>query len=85
MLHRKKSLALRIATVLLCCLGLSACIGTVVGAVVDTAIEVVKIPVKVGAAVIDVVTPDDFTEQGAADRQPDLHDDGAVQMENEAL
>ncbi len=39
---------------------LSGCVGTVVGAVVDTAIEVVKIPVKVVGAAVDVVTEDDF-------------------------
>jgi len=47
---------------------LTGCIGTVVGAVVDTTIEIVKIPFKVGGAVIDVVTPDnssdDFQENG---------------------
>ena len=39
--------------------GLSGCLGTAVGIVVDTAIEVAKVPFKVGAAVIDVVTGDD--------------------------
>ena len=37
----------------------SACVGTVVGATVDTAIEVAKVPFKVGGAVVDVVTGDD--------------------------
>lgn len=51
--------------VLLVCLALnlSACLGTVVGAVVDTTIEIVKVPFKVGGAVIDVATGDDFTDQ----------------------
>lgn len=40
-------------------LQLSACLGTAVGIVVDTAIEVVKVPFKVGGAVIDVMTDDD--------------------------
>lgn len=54
----------RIAIIIMLSLGLSACVGTVVGAVVDTTIEVAKVPFKVGGAVIDVVTGDDFTQQG---------------------
>lgn len=50
---------LRIWPVLLLCLALSGCIGTAVGVVVDTTIEVAKIPFKVGAAVVDVVSGDD--------------------------
>ncbi len=50
---------LRIWPVLLLCLVLSGCIGTAVGVVVDTAIEVAKIPFKVGSAVVDVVSGDD--------------------------
>lgn len=53
-------------------LSLTACIGTVVGAVVDTTIEVVKIPFKVVGAAVDVVTGDELT---------DLHDSGAEQGE----
>ena len=44
----------RLFYVLVLSLSLTACIGTAVGLVVDTAIEVVKIPFKVGAAVVDV-------------------------------
>ncbi len=50
---------LRIWAGLLLCLALSGCIGTAVGVVVDTTIEVAKIPFKVGAAVVDVVSGDD--------------------------
>ena len=44
---------------------LSGCIiGTAVGVVVDTAIEVAKVPFKVGGAIIDVVDgDDDFREK----------------------
>ncbi|MDG1904214.1 MAG: NF038104 family lipoprotein [Arenicella sp.] len=49
----------RLFYVLVLSLSLTACIGTAVGLVVDTAIEVVKIPFKVGAAVVDVVGGDD--------------------------
>ena len=40
-------------------INLSACLGTAIGVVVDTAIEVVKVPFKVGGAVIDVMSDDD--------------------------
>ena len=40
------------------CLSLTGCVGTIVGAAVDTTIEVAKIPFKVAGAVIDVATPD---------------------------
>lgn len=46
--------------VILCLtLSLTACVGTIVGAVVDTTIEVAKIPFKVAGAVIDVASEDD--------------------------
>ncbi|MFT6407030.1 MAG: hypothetical protein ACJAQ6_000440 [Arenicella sp.] len=38
---------------------LQGCLGTIIGTTVDVAIEVVKVPFKVGAAVIDVVSGDD--------------------------
>lgn len=38
---------------------LSGCVGQIVGATVDTAIEVAKVPFKVGGAVVDVVSGDD--------------------------
>jgi len=42
----------------LCLLLLSGCVGRIVGAAVDTTIEVAKVPFKVGAAAVDVATPD---------------------------
>jgi hypothetical protein len=38
---------------------LPGCLGTVVGAAVDTTIEVAKVPFKVGGAVVDIATGDD--------------------------
>jgi|TARA_B110000483_G_scaffold240846_1_gene322400 hypothetical protein len=38
---------------------LSGCIAVVVGAVVDTTIEVAKVPFKVAGAAVDVIVPDD--------------------------
>ena len=51
--------ATKLLVTLMLVIGLSGCLGTVVGVVVDTAIEVAKVPFKVGAAVVDVVTDDD--------------------------
>ncbi len=42
---------------------LSGCVGTVVGTAADVAIEVVKVPFKVGGAIVDVVTDDDEEEE----------------------
>ncbi len=43
-------------------LGLGSCVGVVVGAAVDTTIEVAKVPFKVAGAAVDVVVPDDDDE-----------------------
>ncbi|MCH7817723.1 MAG: NF038104 family lipoprotein [Proteobacteria bacterium] len=40
-------------------LSLNACVGMVVGAAVDTTIEVVKVPFKIVGAVVDLAIPDD--------------------------
>ena len=65
---------------------LSGCIGSLIGAVVDTTVEVVKIPFKVGGAIIDVVTSDDLTEKNrSADRSKSDEDDMAMQSEGEVL
>lgn len=66
----------------------TACIGTVVGVVVDTTIEVVKIPFKVGAAVIDVATDDDFTdvaEKSVLSQSELSSDKAAMNMEETEL
>ena len=46
----------KIIIVLLLSLTLSGCISTLVGAVVDTTIEVVKVPFKVGGAIVEGVS-----------------------------
>ena len=53
---------LRIVT-LSCLLVLSGCVGTLVGAAVDTTIEVAKVPFKVAGAVIDLAVPDDDEDE----------------------
>lgn len=78
----------KLILILLFCLSTTACIGTMVGVVVDTTIEVVKIPFKVGAAVIDVATDDDFTDLATNSTQVDSDlntDAAAVKMENSEI
>ncbi len=48
----------RLTMGLVLCLLLSSCVGTIVGAVVDTTIEVVKVPFKLVGAVVDLAIPD---------------------------
>jgi len=38
---------------------LSGCVASVVGAAVNTTVEVVKVPFKVAGAAVDVIIPDD--------------------------
>lgn len=66
-------------------LSLSACIGTVVGAVVDTTIEIVKVPFKVVGAAVDVVTGDDLSDlsPSSLEGKPDINgEQAAIKMEN---
>jgi hypothetical protein len=52
------------------CLSLQGCVGYVVGTAVDVAVEVAKVPFKVGKAAIDVATG------GDKEKQDDKKDDG---------
>ncbi len=49
----------RLLLPLLLVLLLPGCIGTLIGVTTDAAIEVAKVPFKVGGAVVDVVAGDD--------------------------
>jgi len=49
---------LKLSIIMFCSLSLQACLGTIVGTTADVAIEVAKIPFKVGGAVIDVAKGD---------------------------
>ena len=53
----------KILFMLVLSLSLTGCVGTVVGTAADVAIEVAKVPFKVGGAVIDVVSGDDEEEK----------------------
>lgn len=44
-------------------ISLTGCLGTVIGTAADAAIEVGKVPFKVGGAVIDGVSGDDDDDQ----------------------
>jgi len=59
-MHRKR---LRIPLFAALCLLLSSCVGMVVGAAVDTTIEVAKVPFKVAGAVVDLAVPDDDDDE----------------------
>lgn len=43
--------------------GSAGCVGAVVGTATDVAIEVAKVPFKVGGAVVDVATGDDEDQE----------------------
>lgn len=51
--------ALLMAVLLFSTLILGGCVGSIVGAAADVAIEVVKVPFKVAGAVVDLATDDD--------------------------
>lgn len=53
-----RSFSKQLLLVLFTSIVLSGCVGTIVGAAVDTTIEVAKVPFKVAGAAIDVATPD---------------------------
>lgn len=53
-----RSFSKQLLLVLFASIVLSACVGTIVGAAVDTTIEIAKVPFKVAGAAIDVATPD---------------------------
>ena len=50
---------LKLLSVVLLSLALTACLGTVVGTAVDVTLEVAKVPFKVAGAVVDVATPEE--------------------------
>jgi len=42
---------------------LTGCVGTVIGTAADVAIEVAKVPFKVGGAIVDTVSSDDAEKE----------------------
>ena len=53
---------------------LSGCLGTLIGVTTDAAIEVAKVPFKVGGAVIDVVSDDDDDDDDDDERHTNDED-----------
>ncbi len=65
---------------------LQGCIGAIIGTTVDVAVEVIKIPVKVGGAVVDVVTGDDFSDGPASTGSDKFSAEAAARsLENQGL
>lgn len=60
---------IKLALLLSACISLQACLGTIIGQTVDVAIEVVKVPFKIGAAVIDVANGDDDDKKSKPDKE----------------
>lgn len=60
---------IKLALLLSACISLQACLGTIIGQTVDVAIEVVKVPFKIGAAVIDVANGDDDDKKSKSDKE----------------
>ncbi len=59
---------LKVSLVFVVSLSLSACVGTIVGAAVDTTIEIAKVPFKVVGAAVDVVTSDSDSKKKKRDK-----------------
>ena len=68
----KKSL-IRVIMIIAVSFSLNACVGKIVGAAVDTTIEVAKVPFKVAGAAIDVASGDD--DKGKKRKKRDSEDD----------
>ena len=60
-LHRSAIVSLALCAVAIT--GASGCVGMAIGAATDAAIEVGKVPFKVGGAVVDVVSDDDKQDE----------------------
>jgi len=56
--HIIQGMFVRYLSLVFCLVLLSGCVGAVVGAAVDTTIEVAKVPFKAGGAAVDLILPD---------------------------
>ncbi len=75
-----------IGILLLACLLQGCIIGSVIGTTVDAAIEVIKVPFKVGGAVKDVVTDEDELRQvDKKSRTTDVDDSTEPALTQESL
>ena len=70
----------KISFIIFLSLGLQGCLGSIIGTTADVAIEVIKVPFKVGGAVVDVVKGDELT-----DTSSQLKTSKSVSSESSAL
>ena len=56
--NRLSKMSFRLFCALMLVLSMQGCVGTIVGAVTDTTIEVAKLPFKVVGAAVDLALPD---------------------------
>jgi hypothetical protein len=54
---------LKLLSVVVLSLPLTACLGAVVGTAVDVTLEVAKVPFKVAGAIVDVATPEEDDDE----------------------
>ncbi len=76
---------IKLFMVAFCCLSLQACLGTIVGTTADVAIEVAKIPFKVGAAVIDVANGDGKSKKDKKKERQDEDEEPASSKQQRAI
>ena len=83
MSKKLRFISLKIGLIALVGLSAAGCVSTVVGVVVDTAIEAAKVPIKVGAAVVDVVTPEKLVQSSGEGYNSKNRDEALLQMEQD--
>ena len=76
---------LRISLIIIISLGLQGCLGSIIGTTADVAIEVIKVPFKVGGAVVDVVTGDELTDTSSQLNESESDDNANYRIENQGI
>ena len=76
---------LRISLIIIISLGLQGCLGSIIGTTADVAIEVIKVPFKVGGAVVDVVTGDELTDTSSQLNESESDDNPNYHIENQGI
>ena len=76
---------LRISLIIIISLGLQGCLGSIIGTTADVAIEVIKVPFKVGGAVVDVVTGDELTDTSSQLNESESDDNANYHLENQGI
>lgn len=75
----------KVSFILLLSLSTQGCLGSIIGTTADVVIEVVKVPFKVGGAVVDVVTGDDLTDVSDHAKSSEDDSDVAYGLESQGL